>query len=52
MENYKSVIEDYKNKGWESKPFHRMLNIKDENPQDLLPFLKTCITDVPKGGTL
>ncbi len=51
MEDYKEVVKDLKLRGWDSKPFDRMLSIRDEARGDLLPFLKLCLTEVPKGGT-
>ena len=51
MEDYKNIVEDFKVNAWKSNPFERMLKIKEETPQDLLPFLTLCLSEIPKGGT-
>ncbi|HCM76310.1 MAG TPA: hypothetical protein DIS90_08000 [Cytophagales bacterium] len=51
MEDFKEIIKDFKSRAWDSKPFDRMLRIRNESRGDLLPFLKLCLTEVPKGGT-
>lgn len=51
MEVYKNIVKDFKLDAWKSNPFERMLKVKEEEPQNLLPFLTLCLSDIPKGGT-
>ncbi len=51
MEDYRKIVEDFIVNSWKSQPFERMLKIKEETPADLLPFLKLCLAEIPKGGT-
>lgn len=48
---YKKVIEDFKAKGWQSKPYDGMIQIKNDSPEDLLPFLKLCLKEFKDGAT-
>jgi hypothetical protein len=51
MEDYKNIVIDFKTNAWKSNPFERMHKIKEEAPQDILPFLTLCLSEIPKGGT-
>lgn len=51
MDFYRQVVERYKKDKWNSEPFNGMLEIKNKHPDQLLPFLKLCISEIPEGGT-
>lgn len=51
MKDYEKLIEEFKANSWQANPFEGMLKVKEESPKDLLPFLKLCLSEIPKGGT-
>lgn len=51
MELYQLVVENYKRDKWKARPFDGMLEIKNTKRDQLLPFLKLCVSEISEGGT-
>jgi len=51
MQEYEKLIADFKRDRWKSNAFQRMLAIKEEQPQDLVPFLMQFFLAVKESTT-